>query len=107
MVEQALAAFASGAGRGMFASDGPSTMITGGPADLRSGFSNAGWTVSTGSSRAEGARLTGDPIQGAFGSSPVMSSAGGGFSMAGGGLVLPLLIGGVVLAMILAKRKKD
>jgi hypothetical protein len=102
MWEQALFAFANGAGRGATSSGGPMTLASGGPADLRSGVSNAGWTVSTGNSRAEGARLTGDPAQAVYGGSGVMTAA----STAGGGLLLPLLIGGAVLAVILAKKKK-
>jgi hypothetical protein len=104
MWEQALANFAAGAGRGLTGSDAPSSLMSGAPADLRSGFSNAGWTVVTGrGNSAEGAKLTGDPVQGAFGATPVFSA---GQTTAGGGLLLPLLIGGVVLAVILAKKKK-
>jgi hypothetical protein len=101
MWENALMAFANGAGRGVTSSGAPMTLQSGAPADMRAGFSNAGWTVSTGSSRAEGARLTGDPAQAVYGGSGVMAT-----STAGGGMLLPLLIGGAVLAFVIAKKKK-
>ncbi len=106
MLDQALFAFASGAGRGL-TSSAPTSLQSGAPADMRAGFSNAGWTVATGGGRAEGAQITGDPTQAAYGYTPAFAAApSGGLSTAGGGLMMPLLIGGAVLAFIIARKKK-
>lgn len=110
MLENYALAFLNGAGQGLgggMGGGGPTALYSGAPADLRAGFSNAGWTVSTGSSRAEGATITGDPTQAAYSApAPVFSAAPASAMQAGGGLLLPLMIGGALLAFILARKKK-
>ncbi len=96
------------AAAGAMFSSAPSQTLSGGPFDGRATMGNAGWTVATGQGRAEGARLTGEPLQAAYGLSPALSgqaATAGGMLQAGGGTMV-LLMAGLVLAVVLARKRK-
>jgi len=106
----AVGSLAGGLGKGLgdAIGGGPAVpMISGGPVDSRSFMDGSGWTVSTGSSKANGATIQGRDAFGPSITQPLLSGYGGmvggsgGVAMAGIGdnpLMLLFILGIAVAA---------